>query len=910
MNGTRFQPVALSWLLALCLFGSTLTALGRVYHVAPDGDDANDGAGWTHAKRTIQAAVDAAEDWDTVLVTNGLYDTGGRPEAGGRESYRVCIEKPIKLISVNGPEHTFIAGNYSATNPVRGIYIGGFAMIEGFTITNCYATRASPYGSGNAGIVMNNPATMVANCLITGCFSEYCYIRWGSGVVRGPGTLMSCRIVGNNNGASSCLLVDSQVLDNGGIGAEWCELSGCVIKGNSEEGVDHCKGDRCIIANNAWGGAIASSLTNCLLRGNTGGGALYSALVNCTVVGNSDNEQGGGVINCQVRNCIIVSNTAPIDANWSVTESYVGGPRLEFECDFTCTYPLPAGDGNIAADPCFVDYSAGDFHLGPNSPCIDWGETKGCGARDLDGAARIQHDVVDMGAYESPYTVQRTLYVSTNGTHRPPFRTWETAATNFQEAFDLATEDDTILVSDGSYSLSSSSKMKNMQLQSENGPKRTFLRTAALCLSNALDRVSGFTIQGGSNSTCNSTCVMLYQGIVSNCIIRYGSPGVIMESGLVTRCTIRENVGDSIPGEYMYSSAPLGGGIRMSGGVVEDCLIESNRVALWSQPHSIISGGYGGGIHMSGGILRRSRMINNNAPKGCGGGVHITGGTMENCLITDNHADQGSGGGIYAKEVGHVEINHCTIGFNNADFASGLAVGTATHSDGRRLHIANSVFVDGVDCLFYDLPSFAHCFYFLPLPGVGNIVGDPQFVNTSQRNLQLLATSPCIDAGSNDCGVAEDLLGVPRPLDGNGDGTARCDMGCYEFVSQAGDSDGDGVTDWRELNELGSLPRLRDSDGDGQNDYEEFIAGTSASDPDDSFQVNNSPAQDETGWILSWVGASGRLYDVMVSTNLCGSWSGAEQGTDLPGIQGLMTYTARINSAMGIYSVKVRAILP
>ncbi|HBA85482.1 MAG TPA: hypothetical protein DCZ95_15455 [Verrucomicrobia bacterium] len=895
-------------LTATCLLGSLTTALGAVYHVAPNGDDLNDGLSWSGAKQTLQAAVDAAGNWDTVLATNGVYDSGGRLAPGGREPYRVCIEKTLHLLSVNGPEHTFIVGQYSATSAVRGVYIGGFALVSGFTITNCYATisfAGGTFSAEHAAIDMSDPSCVVANCDISGCYSESLYV-WGSGVVGGPGRLVSCRIVGNNYGVTECSLVNCEVKENRDTGVNMSDLTGCAIERNSV-GIDWCTAKNCVIAENG-GGAVSSSLTNCLITGNDGGGAFYCTLANCTVVGNSSSYMGGGALDCRARNCIIVSNTAPEGANWSVTEAYVGAPPPSFDCEYTCTYPLPEGGGNISDDPCFIDYAGGDFHLASNSPCIDWGDNA-CArsATDLDGADRIQHDVVDMGAYESPYTVRRTLYVSTNGTHRPPFRTWETAATNLQKAFDSATADDTVLVSDGSYRLYAAPIRKNISLHSENGPENTRLLTPGLHLSNALACVSGFTIQGQSNDAC----VVLYNGTVSNCIIQGGSPGVTLMSGLLTSCEIRDNV------RYPYWSGygmrcPFGGGIYMTGGMVEYCLIEHNWVGVGSNSYlKVPSLPAGGGVCMNGGVVRRSCIRANTAQHGFGGGVSIFGGMLENCLIYDNNAEEGTGGGIYASEENHVVIDHCTLAYNEAYHATAVSVGTATNISGWRLRLANSILWGSVECRFYDIPTFAHCCSITPLPGWGNIVADPHFADPWRTtNLQLNATSPCIDAGSGECGVATDLLGAPRPLDGDGDGVARCDMGCYEFVSQTGDTDGDGLSDRREINGLSSHPLLRDSDGDGQDDYAEFVAGASASDPYDCFQLNNHPAQDDAGWVLSWAGVAGRFYDVMVSTNLCGAWSGAEQGTDLPGVPGLMTYTARTESALGIYRVKVRSTWP
>jgi hypothetical protein len=74
----------------------------------------------------------------------------------------------------------------------------------------------------------------------------------------------------------------------------------------------------------------------------------------------------------------------------------------------------------------------------------------------------------------------------------------------------------------------------------------------------------------------------------------------------------------------------------------------------------------------------------------------------------------------------------------------------------------------------------------------GNFVADPLFIDAPARDYRQRWPSPTIDAGDplpTDLGdpsdPTHDISGVPRVLDGNGDGTARRDPGAYEYDGPA-----------------------------------------------------------------------------------------------------------------------------
>jgi len=218
----------------------------------------------------------------------------------------------------------------------------------------------------------------------------------------------------------------------------------------------------------------------------------------------------------------------------------------------------------------------------------------------------------------------------------------------------------------------------------------------------------------------------------------------------------------------------------------------------------------GGGIWNSGALTLTNSTIsgNNSDPVGAGsfssrvgGGIFNLGPgtlTIANSTVSGNTAG-GGGGGIYdwalGAVVGSVTVINSTISGNTATGGGGLFNNTASIIKLINTIVANNP--SNGDCRRHGVTSLGHNLDSDGTCGF-NATGDKSNVNPKLGPLQdnsgptwthaLLAGSPAIDAGNpaapgseaNAC-PDKDQRGIARPQDGNGNGTARCDIGAYEL---------------------------------------------------------------------------------------------------------------------------------
>lgn len=260
----------------------------------------------------------------------------------------------------------------------------GAPTAQVFTVTNCHFYANAGIGDGG-GLGVARGTFEIINCTFA----------WNTTSGRGGGMIIlrpamarisCCEFIGNSAtaGGAGLFMSDFQS-EAGGLKAEVLQT---VFWGNSTPG---------------YGGAIWAGTANLPDK------RLY--LLNSTIVSNTATAGGGNITLDYgagwIENSIL----------WGSTNRLFGGSTLVVRT--TClpeasSYP---GNGNINADPKFVDAFGGNLRLASGSPCIDRGNNymdshptipgwQPLPDTDLDGNWRIvdgNNDgifKVDMGAYE------------------------------------------------------------------------------------------------------------------------------------------------------------------------------------------------------------------------------------------------------------------------------------------------------------------------------------------------------------------------------------------------------------------------------------------------------------------------------------------------------------------------------
>ena len=305
---------------------------------------------------TLQEAYDSPfiDHGDTIYAHPGVYP--------GPLNFS---EKDVYIRGIEGSENTdIVAKKIVLLSMSRGV-------LSGFTIKDGYGINLS----GTA---------VISDCVIrnhrTGAMDQ------AGIVVSGQAKVINCLIARNRK---------TDLFGRGGVGG------GMIVKDNAV--VQNCR----ITRNTASirGGGIVTSgqpiIINTIISNNfgyNGGGGIYVTsgstpiIVNCLIYRNETRKGAFGAVMLGSRSTLKLVNSIVWDNSSAGSESLIW-----INSSFS---NIEGGYGesanNINLDPLFVDPDHGDFHLMPDSPCIDTGHP-GDIYLDSDGTRN------DMGAFGGPF---------------------------------------------------------------------------------------------------------------------------------------------------------------------------------------------------------------------------------------------------------------------------------------------------------------------------------------------------------------------------------------------------------------------------------------------------------------------------------------------------------------------------
>ncbi len=379
---------------------------GLVVYVDIVASGSNNGTSWDDAYENLQEAL-----WNIpgtpcqVWVASGTY-TPVLPGSPGARTDSFQMQNDV----------TIYGGFFSGTGDLNErdweenvTVLSGDIGISGYKPDNCYHVFYHPSAIG-----LDSNAILDGFAITSGCADGMGHANDGGGMFNenASPTVRNC-IFSNNTADMYGGAIANQEYSTP-------EISSCALFNNSGYN----------------GGGIGNTdysspvIVNSIFESNTAdgfGGGLFNytaategpEIVNCCFFNNSASSNGGGISNSSsipvVTNCILWEDTPEEVFNSS------SSPIVTY-CNVQGGYGIPA-DNNISGTPMWVNPGSGDFHLSPNSPCINSGSDAAAAGINVDfeGDPRMV-GTVDMGVDEAAVIVG--VMVNLQGNNRPP-EGWE-----------------------------------------------------------------------------------------------------------------------------------------------------------------------------------------------------------------------------------------------------------------------------------------------------------------------------------------------------------------------------------------------------------------------------------------------------------------------------------------------------
>ena len=675
--------------------------------VSPTGSDENSGKSWDEALATIHAAL-AKGPILTVFLAEGLYDVQAAAQVENQVQIVGSGERASVVRLAAKPEDTSDRDKEQAV-----FYLNNAnARLENLAIT----TGGKTYGRG---VYVANGR--VENCSITNCVTINGRFN-GAGIYMKSGSVCNCFI--NDNMASSS---GGNNKEGGGIYMEGGLVENCTISSNYA-----CYGRGGSGSGNGGGvrikgGTLRSSLVVGNLAHGKGSGVNASGdtsvVENCTVVKN-DNLTRTSTSGLYASGKTVVRNTiVRYNRNTAGEANVYRDSTATF--DRVCTTDEAGETGVIAAAPVFADAEGGDWRLTYCS-CVDAGADMPwmAGATDLDGAARIAGEHVDIGCYEFVATgLACSFNVTTDGVLDEAQATFAgsvigaapeavtfswtivDSAGNKTERSGLGLKDFTLPLTKGAYTVTlavtdgvnsvSVTRTDAVRVFATNlyvsptGANTLPYGDFATAATNLLDALA-FAADGSTvhlsdgihrvsdKIVLTKAVTLTHEGDREACIVTGNTGGslVVLDNaeahleGLDLCGQYPRLVFNATLDQRPVSAYDTTHGVQIvSGGSVSNCVVESCRTT-----------DHGAGVYMSAGtvvdtVIRGNYAYSTGGGGASGAGIFMDGGLVDRCIITNNLASYGSGalgGGAYVKGGG--TLRNTLVAYNYGSSAGGVWV--------------------------------------------------------------------------------------------------------------------------------------------------------------------------------------------------------------------------------------------